>query len=207
MSVVVILNGPPGVGKDTLAKLLTAKRNHFYARNCTKVMEFKAPMFELARIASGLTQQEFDFVYRRDQKEHAQPQLGGLSARQYMIKISEEWIKPIFGKQHFGKLAKCAISAAECNIDYFIFSDGGFIDELVPLCDEHTVYVVRLHSDGYEYGTDSRKYLTDDELADAGATDWWDMTLTRGNPIQDAETILKRIDAHIRLCYAKAGIN
>lgn len=206
MATIVILNGPPGVGKDTLARLLAAKRNQFYGRNCAKVMEFKAPMFALAKTAAGLTQAEWDYCYRRDQKERAQPQLGGLSARQYMIKISEEWIKPVFGNQHFGKLAKASIKEAEWQIEHFYFSDGGFIDELIPLCDEHTVYVVRLHSDGYSYEGDSRSYLTDDQLADAGVTDWLDMTLTRGAPISDADTILKRIDGHIRLRYAKAGI-
>lgn len=151
----VILNGPPGVGKDTIGALL--------AKQGFAQMSFKSPMFNIALAASGLGRAAFFERYNdRNLKEVPWDVLGGLSCRQFLIKISEEWIKPLFGKQHFGALAADAAKAYSEAGTNVVFTDGGFPEELDflkhYLGTDH-VLLVRLHREGYTFEGDSRDYL------------------------------------------------
>lgn len=149
MAKIVILNAPAGCGKDTIAKLLVSEGY--------SVEEFKAPMFDIAVALSGQSREEYMDCYNdRDMKEQPQPRFGGLSYREMMIKISEEWAKPLLGNKVFGNLA-----AERCRRkSKVVFSDGGFLAEVDMLVDlGHDVTVVRMHRLGFEWGNDSRSYI------------------------------------------------
>lgn len=165
MATVVILNGPAGCGKDTLGNLLVAYLCKWYRSPVAKQFEMKDSMFKLALAASGLTEHEWAQVYKRSEKERPQDVLGGLSARQFMIRISEEWVKPTFGSAHFGNLANAAV--INSGKQFAIFTDGGFIEEAAALAG-HNVIVCRLHRDGFTFDGDSRDYLNSDILASMG---------------------------------------
>lgn len=149
MAKVIILNAPAGCGKDTIAKLLVAEGY--------EVEEFKSPMFDVAVALSGQTRQEFMLDYNdREAKEAPQARLGGLSYREFMIKISEEWAKPLLGNSVFGSLASNSCNRKR-NV---VFSDGGFIDEVNYLVSAgHDVTVVRMHRLGFTFEGDSRNYI------------------------------------------------
>ena len=82
--------------------------------------------------------------------------------RQALIHVSENVCKPKYGRDYFGKLAANRIRAGR-EIDSLackniVFSDGGFVEEVLSLVDIDDVVVVRLKGRGSFLG-DSRSYL------------------------------------------------
>lgn len=181
---IVILNAPPHCGKDTIANIL--KDSHGFAKT-----EFKHTMFKAALGLSGLSEEEYMARYNnRELKESPWDKLGGLSCRGFMIHISENVMKPLFGQDVFGKRASSACDfAMTCGYDNIVFSDGGFIDEIKALHEGgHEVLVVRLHRDGYGFGNDSRNYLYPDFC------DSVDILLVENKPEVAINSLLECID-------------
>lgn len=157
MKTVIILNGPPGCGKDTIQQKLANLQN-------LECRSMKEPMFKIVKAMLGdKTFKNFMRDYEdRKQKESPQEYLGGKSPRQFMIWISEDVIKPLFGNQHFGKLAAEALQKENRTA---IFSDGGFPDEVRCLVDSgFKVKLIRLHREGFTFEGDSRDYIHIPEL-------------------------------------------
>lgn len=152
----IILNGPPGVGKDTIGCLLSKSLD-------APLLSFKTPLWDIAEALLGRDKFEmFCELYNdRTTKELPMDGLGGMSPRQFFIHISEKIAKPIFGEEYFGDRMKQAY--AEHQMDYHtssVVTDGGFPRELYPFLKEHVaVVVVRLYREGYDFGNDSRAYL------------------------------------------------
>lgn len=157
MKTVLILNGPPGCGKDTLQAAMSQRYG-------IERQSMKAPMFDIAKAILGPVDfKRFMADYdNRSEKENPQDYLQGESPRTFMIWISEHVIKPKFGNQHFGKLASDALKTER---NTAIFSDGGFPDEVRRLVDDgYKVKLVRLHREGFDFGGDSRDYIHIPEL-------------------------------------------
>lgn len=157
MAKVIILNGPAGCGKDTLAMALVEMG---FAKGATS---FKNPMFNIALAALGPdAYHEFlDGYDDRARKEKPEGFLNGLSRRQFMIAISEQFIKPVLGSDYFGKYLAENLPDGD---DVFVVSDGGFASEVAPIVAAgHDVRIVRLHREGYTFEGDSRGYLYDIE--------------------------------------------
>lgn len=155
MAKVIILNGPAGCGKDTLARALVEMG---LAKG---VASFKNPMFNIAMAALGQdAYREFlDGYDDRARKEKPEGFLNGLSRRQFMIAISEQFIKPVFGDDYFGKYLAGNLPDGD---EVFVVSDGGFASEVTPIVAAgHDVRIVRLHRDGHTFEGDSRGYLYD----------------------------------------------
>lgn len=154
MSKIIILNGPAGVGKDTIGNALAADYN------CIPT-SFKRPMFEIAASILGARAfSKFITAYDdRDQKEMPHDFLGGKTCREFMIWISETVVKPLFGNQQFGKLMSEHIRL--CDEGFcFVCTDGGFPDEVIRLVEDgHDVTLVRLFMDGKNFAGDSRDYI------------------------------------------------
>ena len=154
MSKIIILNGPAGVGKDTIGNALAADYN------CIPTI-FKRPMFEIAAsILGARTFSKFITAYDdRDQKEQPQSFLGGKTCREFMIWISETVVKPLFGNQQFGKLISEHIRLCDEGLR-FVCTDGGFPDEVIRLVEDgHDVNLVRMFMDGKTFAGDSRDYI------------------------------------------------
>lgn len=158
---VIILNAPPGCGKDTIGYAIKSRKPHY------ELLSFKRPMFEFARAVLGDERySKFMALYgNRDTKEIPVSWLGGDSPRNFMIWISESIVKPKFGNHHFGTLF--AESLPKSNHDVIgVCTDGGFPDEIHPLIAMgHHVQVIRLHREGYTFDGDSRNYICFDETA------------------------------------------
>ena len=156
---IVILNGPPGSGKDTIAKLLMEQLD-------CEVHTMKAPMFKIAMASVCCSEEEFMQRYEdRSLKEEPWDVAGGRSIRELMIEVSENWVKPSLGKKQFGLLA--AHRASQAKTGMVIFSDGGFVEETEAIMEtfgSNNVLCIQLHREGYNFDNDSRGYLEMSDL-------------------------------------------
>lgn len=171
---VIILNGPPNIGKDTLG-------NNVQQLIGWPRMEFKEALYRETASYYGVDLVTFAMLASgRTTKEVPMPTLGGLSPRQAMIHVSEEVIKPKFGKQFFGAKAYELIQTLDGSTDTVVFSDGGFVEEAAYLvgmgCEVH---IIQLHAEGRDFGNDSRDYVT----VDGAISHRVDVTL--GQPMAD----------------------
>jgi len=171
MKTLVILNGPPRVGKDSYANLLT---DYHHRR-------LKDNLVDLAIHMSGISHEDWDRRYEATNqsslgfahdgytatatfwmKDEPWARLGGLSQRQYLIWLSEKVMKPMHGPDVFGQRLKDDLDFENdmCGDTDFIVSDGGFIAEVQPFIDdpEWRVIIIRLSRDGCSFAGADRAY-------------------------------------------------
>lgn len=156
MKKVIILNGPPGSGKDTVANEI------FDLLIADEILSFKEPIFNIAKTTLGEDSFcEFMELYNnRETKESPAEILNGMSPRQFMIHISEAFIKPSLGKKYFGDILAYEVSRSPPK-STIVVTDGGFPEELVTLAkmDYVELHIVRLHRQGCSFKDDSRNYI------------------------------------------------
>lgn len=174
MDRVLILNGPPRSGKDTLSKLL--RQGGIFETQING--SFKRPLQEVTAAILGMSFQEFLERYE-EIKDRPCPNGLPLTVRKLMIKISEEWVKPLGGKRYFGDMAYRRALIDSYNAKVFpqtlypsviegttvIYTDGGFGEEVLMFVEKigaENVHIVRIHRPGVDFSEDSRRYLTAD---------------------------------------------
>lgn len=163
---VIMLNGPKRVGKDTAANILKG-----YLPN--SVSFHMAADMERAMVAL------FDVPYTVERqvklpgspyKEEPIEELMGLSWRQMLIKLSEEAMKPAFGKDFFGHLMLRKILRSPAQ--YIILNSVGFIDEIKPILinaakhgnARNRLKMIRIQREGHTFEGDSRSWIDDGDL-------------------------------------------
>lgn len=158
---VIILNGPPSSGKDEIAKMISKKglfgETAFHEQ--VKGTLFKQ-VLALSQISSG---DWFDRYNDRNLKELPWDRLGGLSQREFMIKVSEEYVKPVFGKDFYGRMAGQRAKKLINDGFHVAFSDGGFsseLDAMKSIVGDENILLVRLHRYGCTFEGDSRSHLS-----------------------------------------------
>ena len=156
---VIVLNGPPQCGKDTIGKELV--------KSIDKAIqgEFKGLLLKILKQTLNLSDDTFDMMYaNRELKDVKQPFFNGKSIRDIMISISEDYIKPMLGQDYIGKyeLTKIKRGNAKC----IIYTDGGFYDEIRPLLEDDSIelHVIQIHREGCSFSGDSRGWLVGDYL-------------------------------------------
>lgn len=152
----VIFNGPPGSGKDMICDYLSETDPSYHH------VRFKDHLFTLTKTIYQINDFLFDKIYQdRIAKEQPNDLFNGLSARRALIYISEDIIKPNFGKNYFGLAAANKLKpGVNC------FSDGGFVDEIEPIyeaTDGHMI-IIQIEREGCNFSNDSRRYI--DEFKD-----------------------------------------
>jgi hypothetical protein len=160
---VIILNGPPGCGKDTIANMLCKVAPVLRG-------EFKDILYhETAKLLRAIGN-DYDvpteypsYLEVKSQNENRdlkeKPWIGGLSVRRWLQITSEMVVKKDKGSDFFGR---AAADLWYGKYIHHVISDGGFIEEVNAVVDKFgpdNVYVVRLHREGFEFGTDTRQYL------------------------------------------------
>lgn len=156
MKQIIIISAPPNSGKDVAANYIGDIHNATHLR-------FKDQLYSYAAKFAGIT---FDTMYcvanDRSLKEVPCTMFRivdeYVSPRQWLIHCSENIIKPLVGKSFFGE---CVAKTVRTTDNFrFVISDGGFIEELLPLLDEFDVKIVHLIRNGCSFAGDSRTWLT-----------------------------------------------
>jgi hypothetical protein len=148
----VIFNGPPGSGKDEACHFL--KTNYGY-----KHLQMKAELFIDTAKHFNVTLEWFMNGYNdRTLKEFPRDELNGLSKRQALIHVSENVMKPKYGKDYYGRKTAEKID----QVSSYCFSDGGFIEEILPVINtvgQDKICLVQLYRTGCSFSSDSRNYI------------------------------------------------
>lgn len=152
---IVLLNGPPRVGKDTIARHLLA---HLPGLRQGFADELKARTHE----ALGLDAEPF--ARFEAVKDVPLPEFGGFTPREAYIRFSEYFAKPILGPRIFGMwwLQRWRRGAPAAPL--VVIPDGGFREEPEPLAEEfgrEALLLVRLHgaARGKTFAGDSRSHI------------------------------------------------
>jgi len=182
---VVVFNAPARSGKDSASSHMCKITDNGYHK------AFKDELFKICANILGISVERFKDgydetlgeVYNRKGKKllfHEDPDIwykdytGTIlqrirgkqySKREFLIHMSENVIKPSFGKDAFGKTF--VNSLPEEGIVFV--SDSGFPEELQPVIDyvgAENVLVIRIQREGCSFEGDSRDYLTPEMFDD-----------------------------------------
>lgn len=91
----------------------------------------------------------------------------GKTPRECYIAVAENLIKPLHGKDFFGKLLATEIRNRQINFGMsIVISDCGFHKEVAALLEELKMPAIlcKLKRDGHNFNKDSRSYLNRDAL-------------------------------------------
>jgi hypothetical protein len=148
---IFIFNGPPGSGKDAAAS--------FFKQKGFIHLSFKEDLFGDTIKYFNVDRDWFMIGYEdRSTKERSEFLLDGLSRRDAMIYVSEQVMKPLHGNDYYGIKAASKI---QDGLNY-CFSDGGFIEELLPVINKASserIVLIQLTRYGCDFSSDSRRYF------------------------------------------------
>lgn len=158
MTKIILFNGPPRSGKDTatdFAMKHLGKRGIHY--------RFAAPLKDATHALFGLKVSREHF----DQCKNVPSVLfQGMSPREAYIWMSEEVVKPKFGRDFFAKVAVHSIAEriieSKKTDGIVVISDCGFAEEvelLIEVFGQENVTVVHLKREGTDFTNDSRNYI------------------------------------------------
>ena len=150
MKTVIVLNGPPRCGKDTLSGMLAAEFG-------VVELKFAAILKRMVHQAFGLHDVPVDHF--EAVKDQPQDVFFGKTPREVYIAFSETFIKPLYGPKFFG--TELARQIASSNAERFVVSDGGFPAEMKPLYEVARVELVHVKRPGCDFSNDSRGWLPD----------------------------------------------
>lgn len=167
----ILLNGPPGAGKDLGAAIIAA--NLIPAEKlAVKAEKFANPIKgilyaaeqEMFSLSSHGLFRELDSS--RETKAQPRQEYFGKSCREVQIAISEQFMKPVFGEDIFGHLMVRRLEDAVIGIDgrtpVVVISDSGFEAEAKVLMAHYgadRLLLVKLSREGCNFTGDSRGYI------------------------------------------------
>lgn len=180
---VILFNGPPDCGKDYACNVLVEKD--------------LAWKHSFAKVLKETTHQFFGIHrpwnwYEGSVKDTPLPDFWGMSPRQAYIWMSEEVIKPKFGKQFFGDKLAEAIKGYGKN-EAVVISDCGFSEEIEPiinLAGGSNALLIRISSQGCSFQNDSRSYIYRDDISS--------IDIINGRNAKFAEDVLFRVTGFLR---------
>jgi hypothetical protein len=146
---VTFLNGPAQVGKDTLANLICKDHRFRHLKMSRRLKDALRPF-----MYTGLADFDDDKIKSSD--------LHGTTVRRALISLSEDWAKPTFGPDIFGRLLAydMEILLTDNPKLKFILSDSRFEEECIPvlkLCGNGLI--VHIKRPGYGFQCDSGSYI------------------------------------------------
>lgn len=163
---IILLNGPPGCGKDEAAKCI----ERYIAENSKmqpQHIKFASPLKNAIHALYALDVKEDHF---ENCKEKPREEFFGRTPRELYIAISEQFTKPILQNDLFAKLflRKCeevkSRNLKELQKDTVIIcSDMGFEIELKRVMDfygnDHCLFI-QIYRPEHDFKNDSRSYIS-----------------------------------------------
>ncbi|CAH9014623.1 putative ATP-binding protein [Vibrio phage 277E43-1] len=176
---VIVFNAPPRSGKEVAAKAVMKCINTLDSNLVAHHREFKDELFKVAANALDISVEDFlrdydskvkdvvasKYLFNVDEntwwKDVPIYDVNGklYSKREWLIHVSENVVKPSFGKDAFGKMFVNSLPKE----GVVAVSDGGFPEEIKPVIDHvgaENITIVRIHREGCDFSNDSRNYLT-----------------------------------------------
>lgn len=156
---VVLVNGPPGAGKDTAGRALCTS----LTGDNIRIMKMARRLKESVHADYGMPNVPHD--YFEDCKDEPHPAFFGKTPRQAYIDKSELMIKPVLGDQFYGKIfLRDLLYERERGLRMAIITDTGFASECVPLLEivpTSRILLLRVHAEsrGKSFAGDSRSYI------------------------------------------------
>ena len=147
---VILFNGPPGVGKDTLA--LYAQSFDTRSRHVKFVSTMKMAVAHLFNYPIELMETA------KDDKEYIK---FGKTIREHQIAIGLA-MRDIYGEEIFGRMLADRILGMPMQTPFVVVSDLGFTGELGPLKEAvgaERLTLFRLYQEGKTFDQDSRSYI------------------------------------------------
>lgn len=157
---VIFFNGPPGSGKDQCSEFACSKSPNIQEYKMAKPL--KDACHKLLGLSGGL--KDYENLKPVDIGIILGGEPIGMTLRQFYIHISENVMKPIFGKDIFGKLAVANIRemVKNQNAEIVVISDSGFVEEAMPVVQEVGIaraLLIKLYRPGKDFSQDSRGYI------------------------------------------------
>lgn len=160
---IIVLNGPPGVGKDTAASAICGYISKHAAFYHPRHMKMAEPLKKAAHalVDAFPSWDYYDLPEHAKEKDRPSGDFMGLTPRELYIKLSEGFCKSVFGDDFFGMIMRKRIHKAQgCQV--VVISDAGFVDEidnLIRYVSPENVLLLELYSDGKDFKDDSRGYI------------------------------------------------
>lgn len=154
----VLLNGPPGCGKDTAVK-------HMVPYLDFKHLKFAAP---IKRMVAALLEcsmsrlEEIKDVPNRMLRYEEYLTTRDDTPRRLLIALSEELLKPRYGGSYFGNVLWSEATNSAHKV--FLVSDCGFESEvarLISSAGKGNCLLIRIHRADCNFENDSRSYIPD----------------------------------------------
>lgn len=148
---IILLNGPPGCGKDTAAEFI---RKH--SNGLTRDVKLAMPLRKVMRTLFDVDNETFNLMMG-ELKDSPSLMLGNHSARKWMIAISENLMKPMLGQAALGHFLVQQIKGTPARV--VTVSDCGFDYEVTPLQDafgHKTLCGINIERPGHDFRNDSR---------------------------------------------------
>lgn len=165
----VLFNGPPSSGKTTSARhMVTLLRNRSLR---VESDSFATPIKHFIATLLGES-------YSKIKKDTMYPELQGETPRSVLIALSEEFMKPRYGEDVFGRMLYHRSLRFAPTPDFVICDDSGFLPEFEALGERNNRILIRIVRSGYTYAGDSRNYLDEPDLLltnDGSLTDLFGM--------------------------------
>lgn len=149
---IVLLNGPAGSGKDTLAEQLEQRLNFKHLKITAQFKERVHGLYFMPHLSYDA------FEHCKDQKRS---EFFGLTPRQAYINVWEHYFKPIHGENFLIEELITQIDNSEH--ERFVISDMGFDREAVAFMGYYGVQagVIKLTRSGHFFNSnDTRKYVS-----------------------------------------------
>ena len=152
MTKIILLNGPPGSGKDSVGSAL---KNLYKYSGPVYLEKFANPIRDAAMAT-------FPWLNESNFEESKNKEIFNTNTtlRHWMIDFSERLMKPCFGCQIFGKLLFERIENRAEGL--FIITDSGFELEaqvLIKRLGKDNITLIRLQRENKNFSSDSRDYI------------------------------------------------
>lgn len=157
---IILVNGPPGSGKDTACRIIRDLTAPLYTFHWEK---FSLPhKLAFAALMNRSIDAEGNVDYYEEHKSEVIP-VFGVSYRQWQIDFSEKFMKPLYGQDIFSRLLIQRLSHRIDSEGYLTtVSDCGFQAEfnyVAPHFLLSQLCLIRLHRKGTSFTGDSREWV------------------------------------------------